>query len=98
MYTYEGNDNILYGSGLQLTVNGLSFVTGAGTDYNLFRYAPIYQAQSMTSDTSVFYDNGGDFTATIEAVPEPSQYAFFIVLAAAAFVIRRKLSHSGALI
>jgi hypothetical protein len=88
--TYEGSDNLLAPPPRQVTVNGVSFVTSVGTYYNIFLDFPNYEVDSQDSSSNDGFDTTGNFSAAI--VPEPSEYGFFIFLAAAGFVGWRRLS------
>jgi hypothetical protein len=88
--TYESNDNLLALPPRQVTVNGISFVTSTGTDYNIFLDYPNYEMDSQDTSPNPGFDIEGSFVATV--IPEPSRYGFLIVLTVAGFVGWRKLS------
>jgi hypothetical protein len=97
--TFDGADNLLFPTGTKfLSTDGISFVTVAGQDINIFSFFPQGTPPSgnaygeLSSNPSAF----GVGTFVISAVPEPSTWAMMLIgfggLAFAFRKSRRKLS------
>lgn len=91
--TFNGADDLLFPAGTTfLSTHGISFVTAAGQDINIFSFFPQGTPPSGNAygELSASPSGFGVGTFTISAVPEPSTWAMMLLgFAGLGFAFRR---------